>query len=104
MLFELVKVLIVKFITMAMAFAYMQASINLRGKRTLFYVTGICAESHRSALHRYLLLLFHHIDHSIISTGNHLCGVSLPDTQYIPGKFNCCHLHTKANPKKWQTR
>src|SRR5690349_11647167 len=74
---EGVTVLVGDLVAMAMPFAHLGYAVHLRGFGPASQSTWVCAESHRAAHVRDVLLRFHQTDHRVLAVRSELAGVTV---------------------------
>ena len=61
----------------------------------------VCTETKGTAEICHIVLIRHNMDDRMCCVWIQLGTVCICITQYMAGKLNDCHLHTKAETKKW---
>ena len=77
----------------------MELAVGRRDFRTFLQRTGISAQTHRAALGRHALLLFHQVDHRM-GRRLHFARIRIGQTQHVACEFDHGALHTEADSQE----
>ena len=93
------KILVVEFVAVTVALAYILLLIYIKCTRTLFKYTLILTQTHSTSHIGDVLLLFHDVYHVVSRLLVHLAAVGVGIAQHVAGKLDNHHLHTQTDTK-----
>ena len=96
---ELVQVVVIEFVTVAMAFDDLGFPVCRIDFRAFLQGARVSSQPHRAAFFGHALLFFHQVDHRM-RRAVHLGRIRIGVSEYVAGEFDYAALHSKADPEE----